>query len=92
MEALLDALFESQLFVMRVGRLNRLSMDKLDERWTGANSARRAQKLDRQEAARFYREAGLSAPQIGIRIARDEGRAARPYSERQVRRWLNEKG
>lgn len=37
------------------------------------------------------RAAGLSATMIGIRMARDEQRPDdRPYSERQVRRWLAE--
>lgn len=57
---------------------------------TRAATVARETRADRQaRRAAELRHAGLSAAVTGIRMAREDGRPDdRPYSERQVRRWL----
>jgi hypothetical protein len=57
------------------------------DRLKAANEKRRETRDRRAVRAIQLKANGLSATQIGIRIAADEGRAE-PYPERRVRIWL----
>jgi hypothetical protein len=58
-----------------------------DSRTAKATAAVRAKGDAHRARARELKGQGLSAAQIGIRIATEEGRSE-PYGERLVRRWL----
>ena len=57
-------------------------------RTSAANAARHAVAARRRARALEMREAGLSVPQIGMRMAREDDRPDNPYPETTVRRWL----
>lgn len=75
---------------MELYELYRRAQAKADDRWKSANLARRARRLGKVHRAIELRRSGMSAPEIGIRMANEHGRPDRPYSERQVRRWWAE--
>ena len=58
---------------------------QLFEKARAAKADRAKRRVERAEALR--KSDGLSAPQIGIRMAHEEGQP-KPFSERTVRRWL----
>jgi hypothetical protein len=58
------------------------------QRTAQATSARVAKADAMAARAAKLHSAGLSAPIIGMRLAREDGRPDEPYGERQVRRWL----
>ena len=55
-----------------------------------ASAARKRAGDDHRRRARELRCQDLSAAQIGIRMATEEGRADRPYDSRQVWKWLEQ--
>ena len=56
---------------------------------TEGATANRASQGDRhRDRARALRDEGLSVPQIGLRMATEDGRPDNPYRERVVGRWL----
>jgi hypothetical protein len=60
--------------------------ERLLPRTTQATAAVTAKGEKHRARAQELRAHGLSAPQVGIRMAREDGRDT-PYGERQVRRW-----
>lgn len=56
--------------------------------FAAARQSKAMRKARHRARARELLEGGLSWPQIGIRMALDDGRPDRPYSERTVARWL----
>jgi hypothetical protein len=75
-EALIRQTFSDALHLQKVARMK------------GANDARRATAAAQAARALKLSANRLSAAVIGIRMATEDGRSERPYSERQVRKWL----
>jgi hypothetical protein len=77
--------------IVATGAAADLVRARLVPRFAAASAKRTERKQARIRRAHELRAEGLSAPMIGIRIAREEGRPDdKPYVERVVWRWLSE--